>query len=480
MPPRPQRLVRRRPFSERIQAMLNPMDFYLWLSEEIQTFDWDSKIFGTRFGLAANFIFLLARANSGGRQTVDDVFGDAPTSSWVTVMVNFLIWTLVPAACLNGFFTMTRSRQYRLFEANVEAKGPSTPSAHRVRVDSSPASSTPLRFLQDLIKSESAESRAHPDKTRDVWEVSVWDPYPATLRIFCLFSPGHVLIYTLFLPLQSLDPRPSVTVFKCLVLQVILSAQLLLLTRNFSQQAKDTAVIQREVLHEYDTKYVHPRLNPVVREVGIQVSISDEGLEEESIQAGTPATLIRRTFQTHPNPNYVKHVDPDGVHAQPRHRATMSPSMFSPVATPVKPAAPEPTSFASQLKRETGLRKSLPSPAPRASTGTSMISSVPTSQAAASAAGFGGSLGVWTHKDSPLKKAISLGDMNGAYQSPRNSREMAAYEQRELAERMVREASPQKRRTTTHFDPAFNHSPNTLAAARANRWTQERFPTRRL
>lgn len=87
MPPRPQRLVRRRPFSERVQAMLNPMDFYLWLSEEIQTFDWDSQIFGTRFGLVANFVFLLARANSGGRQTVDDVFGDAPTSSWVTVVV---------------------------------------------------------------------------------------------------------------------------------------------------------------------------------------------------------------------------------------------------------------------------------------------------------------------------------------------------------------------------------------------------------
>ncbi len=43
MPSRTQRLVRRRPLSERIQALLNPMDFYLWLSEEIQTFDWDSK-----------------------------------------------------------------------------------------------------------------------------------------------------------------------------------------------------------------------------------------------------------------------------------------------------------------------------------------------------------------------------------------------------------------------------------------------------
>ena len=88
MPPtRPARLVRRRPFSERLQAILNPMDFYLWVSEEIQTLDWDSTVFGTRFGLVANFVFLLARANSGGRQTVDDVFSDAPTSTWVTFVV---------------------------------------------------------------------------------------------------------------------------------------------------------------------------------------------------------------------------------------------------------------------------------------------------------------------------------------------------------------------------------------------------------
>lgn len=88
MAPRPQRLVRRQPLMERLRAMLNPMDFYLWLSEEIQTFNWDSKTFGTRFGLVANFIFLVARANAGTtREAVDDVFGDAPANGWLTLMV---------------------------------------------------------------------------------------------------------------------------------------------------------------------------------------------------------------------------------------------------------------------------------------------------------------------------------------------------------------------------------------------------------
>lgn len=84
------------------------MDFYLWLSEEIQTFDWDSKTFGTRFGLAANFVFLIARANVGAtRNAVDDVFGDAPASGWFTLVVS-----LSSLAC----FAYDRRRKITLTE----------------------------------------------------------------------------------------------------------------------------------------------------------------------------------------------------------------------------------------------------------------------------------------------------------------------------------------------------------------------------
>ncbi|KAJ4300508.1 hypothetical protein N0V88_003183 [Collariella sp. IMI 366227] len=331
--------------------MLNPMDFYLWLSEEIQTFDWDSQGFGTKFGLAANFIFLLARANAGGtRDAVDDVFGDAPASGWFTLMANFLQWMLISISALNAFYAMTRSRHYRLFERNVEAPGPGTPSARRVRVDSSPAASTPMRIVQEVLRPETADQRAHPDRTRDVWELKVWDPYPATLRMFCLFSPGHVLIHMLFLPLPTMDPRPSTTVFKCVLLQVILSAQLLLTHSRFSQQSKDMAIVQKEVMHEYDVKYVHPRLHPVMREASTQVSISNGNIEQEAIIIGTPTTVIQRSFQTHPNPNYTRYVDPDA--GKPQTRSTMSPQLRSTMPanpfTPSKPVGPGSLSFAAQ------------------------------------------------------------------------------------------------------------------------------------
>lgn len=86
--PRPKRLVRRQPLSERLKAKLNPFDFLLWLSEEIETRDWDSKTVGTQFGVAASFVFLLARANSGASSSpADDVFGDSHGSSWGSFFV---------------------------------------------------------------------------------------------------------------------------------------------------------------------------------------------------------------------------------------------------------------------------------------------------------------------------------------------------------------------------------------------------------
>ena len=115
----PQRLVRRKPLSQRLHALMNPMDFYLWLSEEIQTLDWDSQHFGTKFGLGANFVFLLARANIVSRRDdVDDVFGDAPAGGPLTWLASsppahreILVW-LTSATRLRSILSRGRSFLY--------------------------------------------------------------------------------------------------------------------------------------------------------------------------------------------------------------------------------------------------------------------------------------------------------------------------------------------------------------------------------
>ncbi|EQK98829.1 hypothetical protein OCS_05456 [Ophiocordyceps sinensis CO18] len=114
------RLVRRRPLWERVVSMLNPMDFLLWLSEEIETRDWDSQLVGTQLGLGLNFAFLLARANSGSTTSRDDVFGDDSGSSWLSLIVYPLVWGLVAFSLVNAVYTVSRTRKYRMFEANIE------------------------------------------------------------------------------------------------------------------------------------------------------------------------------------------------------------------------------------------------------------------------------------------------------------------------------------------------------------------------
>ncbi|KAL8297032.1 hypothetical protein RB597_006227 [Gaeumannomyces tritici] len=499
MPPR-QRLVRKRPLLERIRGALNPSDFLLWASEEIKTRDLDEKPVGTRVALTFNFVFLLARANSGATTTGDDVFSEA-RFSWVTLFAKQLVWLLAIASVANAVALLYQKRHYRLFEANVE-QGPSTPSAQRVRVQSSPMSSSPLRLLANVLGSDTAESRAHPDRTRDVWEIAVWDPVPACLQGVVYFSPVHVLMYIFELPLDTLDRRPSVTLFKCLVLQVCLSCMLRTLQSTNDQRQKDSAIIQKEVFREYDTKFVHPRLHPLVRDVGTQASMDENEHENDVIEFGTPTTILRRGFQTHPNPNYLKHIDPDSTSRPVQTTNLMTARLFTPATRNRQSDA-----FAGgQQSTQPRPRKSMPavahSPMVSASTSTSTHhqpgsnapSPAPAAGSSNTTTNFGGSMGVYTHANSPLKKATSLGDINGSggFGSPRNSREMASLEQQQALERqrVGRAVSPLKQQLSrpegATEDSMINSNPfalgmsgsNPFSNNRQNRHTMERYPSR--
>ncbi|POS78551.1 hypothetical protein DHEL01_v203048 [Diaporthe helianthi] len=489
MPPR--RLIRRRPLWDRIKARFDPWDYALWLSEEIETRNFGSRSLGNQVGVACNFVFILARvygSYSAGSDT-DDIFNDDETSTssgWLAWFARSITWELIILSSWNMYYAFSRTRAYRFFEADVE-QPLNTSSAHRVRVQSSPSRPSPLQMLADLtdLAGETAESRAHPDRTRDVWELRMWDPVPACLQLVCLFSPLHVLIYMMTLPLAPLDPRPSVTVFKCLLQQVAMSGLLLAMEASFSQQSKDSTLVKGQVLKEYDNKYVHPRLNPpVVRDVGTQVGEDEDGNEWEDIQVGTPATLVRRRFQTHPNQNYAKHFDPDGSGYAPSG-GSPNPAVYTPVRR-----AQTPSQYESLYKaRPSPLRQSM------AASRTPRVSpEKPATQDSGTSTGttYTGSLGVYSHADSPLKKAASFADIRGGgnpFASPRNSRELAAIEQKEQAERMIRRSSPVKEHRLSGLASSMQldgqlgdepqSSPNPFANMGRHRGPYERFPSRR-
>lgn len=339
---------------------------------------------------------------------------------------------------VNAAYTFSRKRHYRLFETSIDAPQ-STPSAKRVRVDSSPVSSSPLRLLTSILGDPSAESRAHPDPTRDVWELAVWDPLPICLQLFCHFSPGHVLVYWLFLPILPSDPRPSVTVATTIFLEMLLSSQLYILQSNFSQQEKDTSIIHKEVMGEYDKKFVHPRLNPLMRDVATQYTSSstETGAEREGdVVTYTPTVILKREFHTHPNPNYAKHIDPDNTGSNnPRRTSSPAPSY-----TPAAYNSREPTPFTGVTPRP-AIRQPLFRP--------SVSTAVSTAVSTGASTGDGGSLGVYSHANSPLKKATSMYDIQGSArrEAPKNSFDMAGREMREERERSM---SPAKRQSEAH------------------------------
>ena len=78
--------------SDRIKSFLNPWDFLLWLSEELETSDWEQwqRDWGTVVGIGTNLVMLVARANSGGRSSSsDDVFAeDSLGSGWIAWLVS--------------------------------------------------------------------------------------------------------------------------------------------------------------------------------------------------------------------------------------------------------------------------------------------------------------------------------------------------------------------------------------------------------
>ncbi|KAG9241511.1 hypothetical protein BJ878DRAFT_224650 [Calycina marina] len=420
------KLVRRKPLLDRIKDYLNPGDFLLWASEELETVDWDSKQFATPLALGLHVIFLVAKANTENSSRVDDdVFGDGNLGSgWFNYCAVSIVYLLTSLSLLNAVYTFHRSRQYRLFENSIDST-PSTPSAHRVLVDTPPQSS-PLQLLTTMLGDTSAEARAHPDPTRDVWEIAVWDPIPICLRLFCFFSPGHIMVYWLFLPTLTSDPRPSTTVFTTIVLELLMSAQLYLLQSNFSQQAKDSSLIHKEVMSEYDIKFVHPRLNPLVRDVGTQFS-GPTYKQHGEVDTYTPAVILQRGYQTHPNPNYLKYVDRDNSSGITQKSLSPAPNgIYTPSAYNRAPSAVAHIMPLASI-RQPQFRQSITGGVP---TGTST--------------GDGGSLGVYSHANSPLKKTTSMYDMISPSEPPKNSLDMA---RREIQEQKDRSVSPAKRQS---------------------------------
>ena len=318
--------------------------------------------------------------------------------------------SLTFGSCLNALYTFLRKRHYRLFEQPVD-EPPATPSARLVRVDSSPVSSSPLRYLQTVISSAGAASRAYPDAEREVWELNVWDPKPFHLTIFTLFSPGHLILYYSLLPPASLDPQPSVVIVKAMFYATLISVQLWFLRSSFSQQSKDASLVHGEVMNEYDTKFVRPSLNRPVRDVGIQTresAMTPRGTRTREVDIYTPTTLINRGFRTNPNPNYASAYDPNNLASQPEPSSRRTSNIgLGASASTQSLITPTANAYAQTNGYPSTSVWSRPSTAGGPDYSSPLKPHHEKLRERSPIKGDGGSMGVYSHAASPLRKAAS-------------------------------------------------------------------------
>lgn len=443
------RLVRRAPLAERIKAYTDPSDWLIWIAEELNSNDWEefAQAYAVYIGFGANILFVIAQANSGASTGYDDdlVFKEVAGPGWMKWFMNLLVLILSGAAFGNAWLVYSKRRYYRLFEQSVDIS-PATPSAQRVRVDSSPLGVSPMGYLRKVVARNSAAARAHPDAERDVWEVAVWDPNPLCLELFCLFSPLHVALYYLNLPVGMEDPRPSVKVTTTVFFGALLSLQLWWLRTSFTQQTKDNAIISRQVLHEYDNKFVHPSLQKACRDVGIQTiskkrnrdsSVGVKGSSDDlasEVVTYTPTTIINRTFRTNPNVNYASQYDPDNLSSTSVPRSTQqTPSL--------RPGYHTSQSQYTSTSTATGADTDFSSPIRPSNTPNPFRKAPPIPRTS-----DGGSLGVYTHAASPLRKSASVNFLESGNRSASRGREsLGGLGERRQGSPVKREPSPLKR-----------------------------------
>lgn len=104
------RLVRRAPLMQRIKAYLDPWDLLLWLSEGLNSNDWQAfeEDWSTSIGIAINLAFVIAKAHSGlGSQSISDVFNDDNRSRGSGWLRWFVCSILVLLTISNGLHSTT-------------------------------------------------------------------------------------------------------------------------------------------------------------------------------------------------------------------------------------------------------------------------------------------------------------------------------------------------------------------------------------
>ncbi|GAA5829496.1 hypothetical protein JCM11251_000179 [Rhodosporidiobolus azoricus] len=168
----------------------------------------------------------------------------------------WLAWWLSVALILislaNALYLATRRRKYQM----VLRRDPlSSPNAKSTQLEFSPTRhrASAVQGFKTRVKRLIWHTPEEEPHTFPVQELHVWTPdyVKWSLRFFTLYSPPIAFMYHFLSPSNF---------FPLLICGSLVHAQTFLLVHFYTQLISDRAALQAEVAHEYNAKFVYPRI----------------------------------------------------------------------------------------------------------------------------------------------------------------------------------------------------------------------------
>ncbi|GAA5860572.1 hypothetical protein JCM3774_006210 [Rhodotorula dairenensis] len=187
------------------------------------------------------------------------------TSAW------WLSCALVLLSIANAAYLASRRRKYQM----VLRRDPlSSPNAKSTLLNFAPTrtrdhAGRAARLRRALLKlvgwSKPEQDAAATTTTFPVQELNVWVPDHAlwSLRLFTLYSPPVAVMYHLLSPTNFLP---------MLICGALFTAQIFAVVYLYSTLVSDRAALQAEVMHEYNAKFVNPRVFVPKRDAAVSTS----------------------------------------------------------------------------------------------------------------------------------------------------------------------------------------------------------------
>ncbi|CCM00134.1 uncharacterized protein FIBRA_02161 [Fibroporia radiculosa] len=285
-----ERVVRKRGLVDRITSLPSAIAFELSLFPHNVPLPAPTTT-AWLFGGSAHVLHFLLRLSRGSKVPEsdlgwEDMYHEGEGESWFNW--TFLAYTiLLGAAILNALYLFTRTRLYQLTLATDPVSSPHAdfilrPRTVQISSEDEQSSLRPnrigplllslvshlwraflvsLRFLLNLSPPKTREKviRANRNVER-IQQLEVWTPGPLESALFVIYSPVHAVLW--------MAVTSANWVLICCIMAGV-SVQLRALTRAYEALLKDRSIIAAEVMHEYDEKFVYPRVNPIRKDAAV-------------------------------------------------------------------------------------------------------------------------------------------------------------------------------------------------------------------